>query len=287
MKRFLLNVVILFMLYINVACTNSSTDQSSGEGEPSKAFPYRINEPSERFWLPSELEEISGLMYVKNGTLGAVQDEKGIIYIYDTKNTAVINRIRFGASGDYEDLTIAQDAVYLVRSDGNLYKTSLTATNPAEIVDTPLSSKNDVEGLAYDAENNRLLLTCKGISGIKKDDSGNRAVFAFDLATNTLQPEPVFLLPVKEVKQLAGSKENFRPSGIAIHPVSGSIYILASVGKVLVVMNKNGSIEAVQPLPARHFKQPEGICFAPNGDLFISNEGRGSMASILRYNFAP
>ncbi|WP_302039577.1 SdiA-regulated domain-containing protein [Rhodocytophaga aerolata] len=287
MKRFLLKVVILFMLYIHTACTGSSTDQSSGEGELSKAFPYRINEPSERFWLPSELEEISGVMYVEDGILGAVQDEKGILYIYDTKSTAVINRIRFGASGDYEDLTLAGEAVYLVRSDGNLYKTSLTGTTPAEIIDTPLSGKNDVEGLAYDAENNRLLLACKGISGIEKDDSGNRAVFAFDLKNNTLQPDPVFVLSVKEVKQLTKSKESFRPSGIAIHPVNGLVYVLASVGKVLVVLNKNGSIEAVQPLPARYFKQPEGICFAPNGDLFISNEGRGSMASILRYNFAP
>jgi uncharacterized protein YjiK len=271
-------------MYACMACSGSSTDQSSDAAARSQAFPYHIQQPSGRFWLPSELEEISGIAYTGKDILAGVQDEKGTIYMYDTKSTAVINRIRFGASGDYEDIAIAGDDVYLLRSDGTLYKTSFSGTASTEIVDTPLSARNDAEGLAYDAANNRLLVACKGISGIKKDDSGNRAVFAFNLETGTLQPEPVFLIPVKEVKKRSGNKENFRPSGIAIHPLSGLVYVLASAGKVLVVLNKNGSIEAVQPLPARYFRQPEGICFAPNGDLFISNEGRGSMASILRFN---
>jgi uncharacterized protein YjiK len=33
-------------------------------------------------------------------------------------------------------------------------------------------------------------------------------------------------------------------------------------------------------------KQPEGICFAPEGDLYISSEGRGADGFILRFAYA-
>jgi hypothetical protein len=35
------------------------------------------------------------------------------------------------------------------------------------------------------------------------------------------------------------------------------------------------------------FRQPEGICFKPNGDLFISNEGDGGKAKILKFKYRP
>jgi uncharacterized protein YjiK len=289
MKTFLIKAfTIIIFLFCITACTQQNSEQQASDMDNPQDFPYQLSAPDDKYMLPSELEEVSGLAYLKDGVLAAVQDEKATIYLYDTKNTSVIDRIKFGKSGDYEDLALKKDTVFVLRSDGQLTKVSLNgATAQAEVINTPLSARNDVEGLAYDPENERLLLACKGFSGIAADDPANRAIFAFDLKTNKLDTAPAFLIPVSEVKKLAENKANFRPSGIAIHPVSGLIYVVASVGKVLIVLNKNGSIEAVQPLPARYFRQPEGICFAPNGDMFISNEGKGNMASILRYNFAP
>jgi uncharacterized protein YjiK len=289
MKTFLTKAAtIILTIFILLACTGQGTEQTAGGGEDPKVFPYCLSSPDAKYLLPAELEEVSGIAYLKEGILAAVQDEKAIIYLYDTQKSALIDRIKFGKSGDYEDVALADNNAYVLRSDGQLYKVSLTElSGEAETFSTPLSGRNDVEGLAYEAANNRLLLACKGMSGIDYDDPDNRAIYSFDLETKTLLTEPVFRLPVKEVKKKARSKENMRPSGIAIHPVSGFTYIIASVGKILVVLNKNGSIEAVHPLPAWDFRQPEGICFAPNGDMFISNEGKGGMASILRYNFEP
>ena len=50
-------------------------------------------------------------------------------------------------------------------------------------------------------------------------------------------------------------------------------------------MNQEGTLEAIWQLPEDLFPQPEGIAFLPDGDLFISNEGRGGKANILRFNY--
>jgi uncharacterized protein YjiK len=62
--------------------------------------------------------------------------------------------------------------------------------------------------------------------------------------------------------------------------------VLASVGKLLIILDKNGDIQDVHTLNPAEFKQPEGICFLPDGSLYISNEGKGGSATLLRFNYA-
>lgn len=75
----------------------------------------------------------------------------------------------------------------------------------------------------------------------------------------------------------------FKPSGIAVHPKSNDIYIIGSVGKMMVVLNHTGEIKNLIPLNPKIFWQPEGICFSPDGDLYISSEGRGKAGYILKF----
>ena len=77
----------------------------------------------------------------------------------------------------------------------------------------------------------------------------------------------------------------FQPSAIAIHPISKNLYVVGSVGKILVVLSPKGDIQAIVKLKRKIFRQPEGICFAPDGTMFISNEGRGKKANILKYSY--
>jgi uncharacterized protein YjiK len=284
---------IATIILSSLICFCFTTGCSGKKGENSTQngiFPYNLEKPDYSVFLPFEIEEISGLSYLKDDILASIQDEKGVIYTLDFTKEEIVQELKFGKNGDYEGVEIAGEYIYAVISDGMLYKTRLDATNTdTEVFDTPLSSKNDVEGLAYDAANNRLLLACKGMSGIEHDKPGSRAIYAFDLSTNQLLDEPVFLIETQAVNKLLEAtfrQSHYRPSGIAVHPITGQIYIVASVGKVLIVLNKNGSIEAVNPLPSSLYKQPEGICFAPNGDMFISNEGKGGKATILRFNYS-
>jgi DNA-binding beta-propeller fold protein YncE len=159
-----------------------------------------------------------------------------------------------------------------------------------------------VEGLAFDAAANRLMLACKGKAG--KDDrfKRKRAVFAFDLETEKLADEPVFLIDRDEIQRWADSGKGglteklaeffepsladdaFAPSGIAIHPLTKEIFIVSSVGKIVVVLNPTGDIVHLEPLDPELHRQPEGICFDRDGTLFIANEGKGGTAKIFRFS---
>ncbi len=41
----------------------------------------------------------------------------------------------------------------------------------------------------------------------------------------------------------------------------------------------------IKQLDKKTFRQPEGICFDPEGNLFISNEGQGGKANILIFKY--
>lgn len=284
--------LVLFHTSIFSGCSgkksNKDPEQNNTFSQTNSIFPYNLKEPASKTFLPFELEEISGISYLTDNMLACVQDEKGIVYTYSLAEEKIIKREEFAENGDYEDIEVIKDFAYILRSDGQLWKVQLDTPKPEiEQYSTPLTIKNDVEGLGYDAANNRLLLACKGISGLGKNISGIRAVYAFDLQENRLIEEPVFSIETDEVKQLASGKHakgDFRSSGIAVHPLSGQVYVLASVGKVLIILDKKGTIQDVHSLSDAHFKQPEGICFSPEGDLFISNEGSGGKATILRFN---
>ncbi|MEL6720372.1 MAG: SdiA-regulated domain-containing protein, partial [Bacteroidota bacterium] len=79
--------------------------------------------------------------------------------------------------------------------------------------------------------------------------------------------------------------KSFAPSAIAIHPITKDWYILSSVGKLLVVLDQEGNIQNVEKLSARLMKQPEGLCFDTNGDLFITSEGDGGKGRLFKYVF--
>jgi len=291
-QHFFTTVLIIgFYVCFFTSCSGRRGEQNTTDSGNTQNFPYTLENADDKLFLPSEIEEISGLSYLEENKLLCIQDEQAVIYTIDMKEEKISSEQKFGKNGDYEGIELVGKHVYAVRSDGQVYKTPVNAIDESltEVFKTSLSHKNDVEGLAYDAENKRLLLACKGISGLKNDIPGSRAIYAFDLTTHQLQDEPVFLIEIDQVNALLNrndKKNAFRPSGIAVHPLTGQLYIIASVGKVLIVLNKNGSIDSIFPLTSSDFKQPEGICFAPNGDMFISNEGKGSRSTILRYNYA-
>ena len=271
----------LFLICIMpFSCNSVSRDVSSFDD-----FPYHLNEPDQVFKLKSELEEISALTYLEDHKLACVQDEDGILYIFDTHQGEIVSKYNFGDGGDYEGIEVVGNTAYVLRSDGTLYEILNFSDNAPKVntYETPLNAKNDTEGLGYDPTQNCLLIACKEQGFIDEKSDDQRAVYRFDLENKTLIQQPYLVIEEGKLAARTRKKISFHPSGIAVHPLTQELYIIASNGKLLVVMDTNGNILAAKSLPANVFNQPEGICFAPDGTLYISNEGRDGNGNILRF----
>lgn len=266
-------------------------------------FPYELDQPNKTWKLPKELEEISGLDITDNGKrLIAVQDEDGYIYYISTKSGKVKKEVKFYKDGDYEGIEFVGDHIFVLKSTGTLYE----VTNPKEKNEDKielnkyndhLDHSHNVEGLAYDAKNNRLLLACKGND--KKDYKMKKHIYGFDLERKEVDTLPVYAInqdnimtylgvgeAIKKLEQFSNKIDpsqsyfGFSPSAIAIHPQTGNLYVTSSVGKLLVVLNSLGQLVHIEKLDSAIHRQPEGLAFAKDGTLYISNEGKKGAAKI-------
>jgi hypothetical protein len=112
--------------------------------------------------------------------------------------------------------------------------------------------------------------------------------YAFDPVTGTYDSRPFFSIPRKEVLRIMKDySADFKPSAAAIHPITGKLFILASIGKQLIICTPFGTVEQAFDLNPDQFPQPEGISFASNGDMYISNEGLHGKATIVKFTYEP
>jgi hypothetical protein len=290
---------------IFVSFCKPSTDGRTPPGE--NRFRYKLESPVARYKLPAYLEEISGLSYYGNGKIACIQDEKANIYIWNLEKEKITDKYEFGDDADYEDIAVVGKKAYILRNNGHIYRIKDFKKKDRKVkkYKTELKEKNDCEGIAYDPIANALLIACKGSPSIEKENpyEGYKAIYQFDLEEEKLVTRPHFLIDLKRLDSyidrsrfnrlsvkvakslhLIESETSFKPSGIAIHPLDGEIYIISSVGKLLIILNSEGKVQDVRELDPTIFRQPEGICFSPTGDMFISNEGQGGKGYILKFD---
>ncbi|GAB5520584.1 MAG: hypothetical protein RhofKO_28350 [Rhodothermales bacterium] len=292
--------ITALLLIALLACSPSS----SPPGGIMADVPYDLHHPSETMELDNELFEISGLTVIDMNTIAAVQDEKGRVYFLDAKTGAIRSEFKFSDRGDYEGIERVGDVLWVLESDGDLYeiKDWNTDDEDTDKHENALKSKHDTEGLAYDPINNRLLIACKEYS--VKGEKDKKAIYAFDLRTEELIEQPLFLIDKAEVQQTLNTTSarerlndrirdllssavdlsGFKPSALARHPLTNDWYLLSSVRKMLVVLDAAGAVKAVESLSSDVYAQPEGIAFMPDGTLYISNEGLDGPPTLLRFD---
>jgi len=270
-----------------------------------KSTGYNLKSPDESIELPSVLHEISGLTYIDSINFACIQDENGILFIYDFRERKIAMEFKFFSKGDYEGIARVDDTIYVLRSDGVLFEIADYKSDSIIVIpyQTNIPSK-DNEGLCYDTENRRLLIACKESTGKGDLSKDNRYIFAFNLDSMYLVTHPVFSFNIEKLKAFAktnkvklplkGKKKGLRvetvlklqASEIAIHPLSKKIFILSAEDYMLFVFDRTGKIEQMVMLNHTLFNQPEGITFLENGDMLISNEGPGKEpATLLRFNY--
>ena len=248
---------------------------------------YDLANPTQRHKLPADLREISGLSYYKSGRLACVQDELGVVFIYDLAKKAVTDEHVFGNNGDYEGVEYVDKKLYIMRSDGELYE--MTPTDGVKTlggspemkhikIDLPGrngSGKVDMEGLGYDPKLNALLLATKDGKG------SDKIIYYYSLPNKALFKGLV--LKQADIQAFGSSTKEFKPSGIAVHPNTRDYYVLSSAAHQLAILDPNGKVKSLVSLDKEALPQPEGICFAPDGTLYIASEGDGKKGIILEF----
>ena len=238
---------------------------------------YVLNEPKV-IKLPVLLNEISGLAYYpKDSSLFAIQDEEGFLYkIYPYHSDSIL-RWKFAGHGDFEDLMILDSSFYILRSDGDIFHTHISDTIATVKYDFP-EKGNEFESIYYDAKAQKIRLVCKDCEADKKK---TLSTFIFDPVTRQYGTDSL-VFQAKEIARIQGEdKIKFKPSAAAVNPVSGKLFIISAVNKLLVVANPDGTIDNAYDLDDKLYKQPEGLAFAPDGTLFISNESANIGAATI------
>ena len=272
--------------------SHKSPTQAAAPLLPSDSIPYRLETPSKVIRLEEPaLREISGLSPTSApGIFVCIADERGEAFLIDANTGGqVLKRILFKDKGDFESVEMVGKTIWAVKSNGDVYEINNWESDVPAVVEyeTFLKKHNDIEGLCYDPKRNALLLACKE----DPDSMHARNVYAFSLQSKSLEEKPVYELNPEEVNRYAAYGENerhqfFSPSGIAIHPITGEVYLISTALKRLVVLDYgSGKIKAVQHLDKQVMPQPEGISFDTDGNLYLSSEGKTGEGMLLLFNY--
>lgn len=276
-----IRILLLLVLFNTYSC-NSRSINSEDETEENSGAGFSSLTISQKWNLPSELKEVSGIVYLDENRFACVQDEDGIIFIFNTSNAKIERKIKFAGGGDYEGIAIAGKTAYVIQSEGVLFEISdWQSEDPKTTEHKTVLDDHNVEGLCYDQKNNRLLLAIKG-----SDEGGDntKGIYGFDLFNKELGKEPVLRIDLQDdrFKELGGKKKGgIQPSEINIHPQTGDIYIIEGKDPKLLIIDGEGQTKSIQKLNKKDFPQAEGMAFSPDGKLFISNEGGKGAGTIL------
>lgn len=275
MKQLLLSLAIMYAIYLPASCQSKNDNPRN----------YDLNHP-QVLTLPDDLDEISDLAYnAEDKTIYAIHDDNGFLYSIQLTPTLTITKQDFHKSRDFEGVALYNNKVFALNSNGNIKAFSYINNKVSDLQDLkfPYKGKNEFESLYFDKVRKKLTIICKNCSKDKKDE-----VSAFVLDPQSYQyDKAAFSINAAQIADKLGEKSiSFRPSAAEIHPLTGDLYIVSSINKLLVVADPNGKVKAVYKLDADIFKQPEGLTFLPNGDMLISNEAAGKgNANILRFNY--
>lgn len=304
LSKMAINSILFFIILSIFSCKFKNNNQSIKTFEAGRNYNpvgYDLSQPDKIVVLPAILHEVSGITEIDSSSIACIQDENGILVIYDISKSAISKHFIFHGDGDYEGIARTGNTIFVLRSDGTLYEIpDYRSAGFTEISYKTKIPASDNEGLCYDKKNNWLLIGPK--SNIEGEKKSKRAIYGFSLETKNLLDKPVVKFDLKAIKEYAienklnlpvAYKKNEKPepeielrtSAIGIHPGTNKLFLISGIEQILFVFNSDGTLEYMEKLDQRLFNQPEGITFLNNGDMLISNEGGSGSATLLRFNY--
>lgn len=238
----------------------------------------------EKIILPKKVNEISGLFFLKDDSaMLSIADDKQKIFRITTNGT-VSNYFQedFAPQEDFEDVVKVDSTVYVLTGLGKIISVKKGDTGLiTKHYEFWSKDKNDFETLYYDSSVNGLIMLCKSCEVDKGKEVRN--AYRFDLNTLQFDKTPFYQLSIASVQDsLKDGQVKVSPSAAAIHPFEKRLYILASSGHLLIVADLKGNVHQAFRLNPTFYPQVEGIAFAKNGDMYVSNEAKLGKPTLLK-----
>jgi hypothetical protein len=241
---------------------------------------YDLYNPDNRYELPNTLLEISGIAAVSDSVIACVADEKGTVYFFNLNSGRIENKLVFAGKGDFEDLTIVHDTMYVMNSNGTLwtiknYRDTPSITSTTLNIELPF----ELEGLCDRGDT--LFVAAKYYHNKKKNSRGELPVWKLTLPEMQVQ-DALFSLP-DIISPSDKQSVPFHTSAMLFNEREKEWIFISTHTKAVIRCDYTGNIIQSALLPSFKFSQPEGICFTPSGNLLISNEGKDGRADILLF----
>jgi uncharacterized protein YjiK len=272
-------VVFVYSIPLLTSCIHKS--YSSPEG-------YDMEHPK-KMEIGKVLTEISGIVYNDDqpGSFLAISDSRRQVFELNSQKIKLKDYTDkvVPPDSDLEDITKVNDTLYLLSSRGLIYQvTTGHDSNSIASYQINLPGQNDFETIYYDPSVKGLIMICKTCAFEK--GKHERSAFKFDLETRKFDTTALFTISSEDVKKIVKDDDaKFDPSAAAIHPINKRLYMLSSAGNLLVVVDTRGKVIEAYHLNPDEFPQAEGIAFAPNGDMYIANEGKYGKPTLLIFPF--
>lgn len=241
-------------------------------------------QPDRQWRLPQQLREISGLALSPDGRLFGHDDEHAVIYEIDAAEGRLVKAFALGdpaERGDFEGLAITPAGEFwMTTSQGLLYRFAEAADGAHaafERFDTGLRQVCDVEGLAYLAAEDSLILACKRNEA--RDMRDTISLYAW--RPGAARATPWRRLAEADVAHAAGVGR-FRPSSLDVDARSGRLLLLSARDAALAELTPQGEILSARALGAQH-AQAEGVAALADGSLAIADEGGDGRALLSVY----
>jgi uncharacterized protein YjiK len=268
--------IFLILVVLAAACGGESVSVSE---------PDRNGGHQPRQWkLPDRLREISGLALNTEERLFGITDEEAIVYELDYSSGRLVKAFALGdpvVPGDFEGLAYLQDRFWLMTSRGELYSAREGSDGERvayEKFDTGLEHECEFEGLAEIESRNTLALLCK--DALKK---GGLRVFEWDVDEGGLVEGGGFRLPKKDIED-AIDRKSVSPSGLVMHPQTGTWWVIAARQHALFELDADGNfMSVIMMLDEDRHRQAEGIEVTSDGRLLIADEGQNGRARLAVY----
>jgi uncharacterized protein YjiK len=273
------NAPLAAALLVVIACGQSGSPVTRQVAVEGSLF---AREPAERWRLPDRIREISGLAVSPDGRVFAHNDETAAIY--QIERGRLVKAFAVGEpalTGDFEGLAITPAGdFWMMTSAGDLFRFREGADGehvPFARFDAGTEDRCELEGLAYLASEDSLILACK-----RNHDRAMRDTPILLAWSPGGDASAVEWRRPRESLADAAAVRRFQPSSVEIDRASGRIIVLSANDAALVELDADGALLSARELEGPH-PQPEGLAILPDGSLLISDEGRDGQALLSRY----